>query len=174
MAILGRPHHSSGGVGGVSVRITRTMYTVADAFTSQWQGHLFRTYRISSLQMMLGANVFRPRFWPSRSRPTASSITCWTLRCATLRFGRTHAGHLETHVDRALSSDDQKRCLCLCHNHGVSQRRLHRRLCAALWPRALADTVLGFVWVFTTLIVNVLRKRAGVGFLGLIIFPKSD
>jgi adenosine 3'-phospho 5'-phosphosulfate transporter B2 len=34
------------------------MYLIVDAFTSNWQNHLFKTYEISSYQCMLGINVF--------------------------------------------------------------------------------------------------------------------
>ena len=33
-------------------------YLVFDAFTSNWQGELFKTYKMSSLQMMAGVNLF--------------------------------------------------------------------------------------------------------------------
>jgi len=37
-------------------------YLVFDSFTSQWQGHLFSTYKLSSYQMMLGVNAFSAFF----------------------------------------------------------------------------------------------------------------
>lgn len=33
-------------------------YLVFDSFTSQWQGHLFTEYKMTSYQMMIGVNVF--------------------------------------------------------------------------------------------------------------------
>ncbi|CAK9036165.1 Adenosine 3'-phospho 5'-phosphosulfate transporter 1 (PAPS transporter 1) (Solute carrier family 35 member B2), partial [Durusdinium trenchii] len=35
-----------------------TLYLVFDSFTSQWQGHLFGEYKMSSYQMMFGVNAF--------------------------------------------------------------------------------------------------------------------
>jgi len=37
-------------------------YLVFDSFTSQWQGHLFKEYKMSSYQMMLGVNSFSAFF----------------------------------------------------------------------------------------------------------------
>lgn len=37
-------------------------YLTFDSFTSQWQGHLFSQYKMSSYQMMLGVNTFSASF----------------------------------------------------------------------------------------------------------------
>lgn len=37
-------------------------YLIFDSFTSQWQGHLFSTFKMSSYQMMLGINTFSGTF----------------------------------------------------------------------------------------------------------------
>ena len=63
IAILGDSTSSSGSnetltlTGGVLGVLLMFGYTCTDAFTSQWQGHLFRTYGVSSIQMMLATNV---------------------------------------------------------------------------------------------------------------------
>lgn len=44
-----------------------TMYMTFDSFTSNWQGDLFKTYKMSSIQMMCGVNLFSTLF-------TASSL----------------------------------------------------------------------------------------------------
>lgn len=42
-------------VSGIVILVS---YLVFDAFTSNWQDHLFHAYRMSSLQMMAGVNLF--------------------------------------------------------------------------------------------------------------------
>ena len=37
-------------------------YLTFDSFTSQWQGHLFTTYKMTSYQMMMGINAFSSAF----------------------------------------------------------------------------------------------------------------
>lgn len=39
-----------------------TLYMTFDSFTSNWQGDLFKTYSMSSLQMMCGVNLFSTLF----------------------------------------------------------------------------------------------------------------
>lgn len=42
------------------------LYLFFDSFTSQWQGHLFKKYQMSSYQMMMGINLFSAFFtWVS-------------------------------------------------------------------------------------------------------------
>lgn len=50
--------HSTGKVTTVSGIIILVGYLAFDAFTSNWQDQLFHTYRMSSLQMMAGVNLF--------------------------------------------------------------------------------------------------------------------
>lgn len=45
-----------------------TLYMTFDSFTSNWQGDLFKTYSMSSMQMMCGVNLFSTLF-------TAASLT---------------------------------------------------------------------------------------------------
>ncbi|XP_049532608.1 adenosine 3'-phospho 5'-phosphosulfate transporter 1 [Anopheles darlingi] len=39
-----------------------TLYMIFDSFTSNWQGELFKTYSMSSIQMMCGVNLFSTLF----------------------------------------------------------------------------------------------------------------
>ena len=56
---------TSGGTAGGATRVTTLSGTIIlagylafDSFTSNWQGELFRTYRMSSIEMMAGVNFF--------------------------------------------------------------------------------------------------------------------
>jgi adenosine 3'-phospho 5'-phosphosulfate transporter B2 len=46
---------SSVGMSGVVVLV---LYMVFDSFTSNWQSALFKTYKVSSVRMMAGVNLF--------------------------------------------------------------------------------------------------------------------
>lgn len=43
---------------GISGLIVLVLYMVFDSFTSNWQSALFQTYRVSSVRMMAGVNLF--------------------------------------------------------------------------------------------------------------------
>lgn len=43
---------------GLSGLIVLILYMVFDSFTSNWQSALFQTYRVSSVRMMAGVNLF--------------------------------------------------------------------------------------------------------------------
>ncbi len=43
---------------GLSGLIVLVLYMVFDSFTSNWQSALFQTYRVSSVRMMAGVNLF--------------------------------------------------------------------------------------------------------------------
>lgn len=43
---------------GVSGIVILTCYMVFDSFTSNWQSELFRVYKVSSVRMMAGVNLF--------------------------------------------------------------------------------------------------------------------
>lgn len=43
---------------GLSGFIVLVLYMVFDSFTSNWQSALFKTYRVSSVRMMAGVNLF--------------------------------------------------------------------------------------------------------------------
>lgn len=43
---------------GVSGLLILTFYMVFDSFTSNWQSELFRMYKVSSVRMMAGVNLF--------------------------------------------------------------------------------------------------------------------
>lgn len=43
---------------GMSGFVVLVLYMVFDSFTSNWQSALFKTYRVSSVRMMAGVNLF--------------------------------------------------------------------------------------------------------------------
>jgi adenosine 3'-phospho 5'-phosphosulfate transporter B2 len=43
---------------GISGLIVLVLYMIFDSFTSNWQSALFKTYRVSSVRMMAGVNLF--------------------------------------------------------------------------------------------------------------------
>jgi len=46
---------SSVGISGIVVLV---LYMIFDSFTSNWQSSLFKTYKVSSVRMMAGVNLF--------------------------------------------------------------------------------------------------------------------
>ena len=50
-------------------------YLAFDSFTSQWQGHLFKEYKMSSYQMMVGVNVWSLLFAGSSLLANGEAIT---------------------------------------------------------------------------------------------------
>ena len=60
-----------------------TMYMIFDSFTSNWQGELFKTYQMSSIQMMCGVNLFSTLF-------TATSLMIQGGFYASLQFAVHH------------------------------------------------------------------------------------
>lgn len=59
------------------------MYMVFDSFTSNWQGDLFKTYGMTSIQMMCGVNMFSTLF-------TASSLFVQSGFLLSLDFAMKH------------------------------------------------------------------------------------
>jgi adenosine 3'-phospho 5'-phosphosulfate transporter B2 len=167
LAILGgRTNSQSGGdamtlTGGLVGVLLMLGYTVTDAFTSQWQGHLFRTYGVSSVQMMLATN---------------------TLSACILLFSVLTSGELGLAVDFALrhpefgahaavlalsSASGQYFIFLTIKNHGplkfatimVLRNVVSTVVSSMLYAHTLpSQTILGFVWVFSTLLLNVWRK----------------
>ncbi|XP_055642004.1 adenosine 3'-phospho 5'-phosphosulfate transporter 1 [Toxorhynchites rutilus septentrionalis] len=60
-----------------------TFYMVFDSFTSNWQGELFKTYSMSSIQMMCGVNLFSTLF-------TAASLSMQGGFSSSLQFAAEH------------------------------------------------------------------------------------
>lgn len=55
-------HHLGSSVSSMTGIMLLIMYLVFDSFTSNWQGDLFKTYKMSSIQMMCGVNLFSGLF----------------------------------------------------------------------------------------------------------------
>lgn len=51
-------HHTLSSVTSMTGILLLAMYLVFDSFTSNWQSDLFKTYSMSSIQMMCGVNLF--------------------------------------------------------------------------------------------------------------------
>lgn len=166
VAILGGRMNSLGGeamtlTGGLIGTLLMLGYTTTDAFTSQWQGHLFRTYGVSSVQMMLATN---------------------TLSACILLFSVLMSGELSLAIDFALrhrefgahaavlalsSASGQYFIFLTIKNHGplkfatimVLRNVVSTVVSSVLYAHTLpAQTVFGFAWVFSTLLLNVWRK----------------
>ena len=62
--LFGTPSDSSSGADSTSFSGLLLMvgYMGFDSFTSNWQGQLFKEYKMSSFQMMLGVNIFSTTF----------------------------------------------------------------------------------------------------------------
>lgn len=60
-----------------------TFYMIFDSFTSNWQGELFKTYSMSSIQMMCGVNLFSTLF-------TAASLFMQGGFYSSLQFAAEH------------------------------------------------------------------------------------
>lgn len=60
-----------------------TFYMIFDSFTSNWQGELFKTYSMSSIQMMCGVNLFSTLF-------TAASLSMQGGFYSSLQFAAEH------------------------------------------------------------------------------------
>lgn len=59
------------------------MYMIFDSFTTNWQGDLFKTYGMTSIQMMCGVNLFSSFF-------TAASLSVQGGFLASLQFATEH------------------------------------------------------------------------------------
>lgn len=55
-------HHTASSVTSITGILLLIMYLIFDSFTSNWQSDLFKTYRMSSIQMMCGVNLFSALF----------------------------------------------------------------------------------------------------------------
>lgn len=55
-------HHSGSSITSMTGILLLTMYLMFDSFTSNWQSDLFKTYGMSSIQMMCGVNLFSALF----------------------------------------------------------------------------------------------------------------
>lgn len=55
-------HHMGSSITSLTGILLLTMYLVFDSFTSNWQSDLFKTYNMSSCQMMCGVNLFSALF----------------------------------------------------------------------------------------------------------------
>jgi adenosine 3'-phospho 5'-phosphosulfate transporter B2 len=62
--LFGTPQDTSKGADSTSFSglILMMGYMLFDSFTSNWQGQLFKEYKMSSFQMMLGVNIFSTTF----------------------------------------------------------------------------------------------------------------
>lgn len=63
------------------------LYMVSDSFTSNWQGELFKTYSMTSMQMMFGVNMFSCLF-------TASSLFVQSGFMDSVQFALQHPAFL--------------------------------------------------------------------------------
>lgn len=59
------------------------MYMTSDSFNSNWQGELFKSYRMTSVEMMFGVNMFSSLF-------TASSLFVQSGFLDSVEFGLKH------------------------------------------------------------------------------------
>lgn len=55
-------YHTASSITSLTGILLLTMYLVFDSFTSNWQSDLFKTYGMSSIQMMCGVNLFSALF----------------------------------------------------------------------------------------------------------------
>lgn len=55
-------HHTGSSITSMTGILLLAMYLVFDSFTSNWQSDLFKTYGMSSIQMMCGVNLFSALF----------------------------------------------------------------------------------------------------------------
>lgn len=55
-------HHTVSSITSMTGILLLTMYLMFDSFTSNWQSDLFKTYSMSSIQMMCGVNLFSALF----------------------------------------------------------------------------------------------------------------
>lgn len=55
-------HHTASSITSMTGILLLVMYLVFDSFTSNWQSDLFKTYKMSSIQMMCGVNLFSALF----------------------------------------------------------------------------------------------------------------
>lgn len=55
-------HHTASSITSMTGILLLTMYLMFDSFTSNWQSDLFKTYGMSSIQMMCGVNLFSALF----------------------------------------------------------------------------------------------------------------
>lgn len=63
-----QPHSSTSSITSITGVLLLTLYMTFDSFTSNWQSDLFKTYGMTSIQMMCGVNLFSTLF-------TATSLT---------------------------------------------------------------------------------------------------
>lgn len=73
------------------------LYMIFDSFTTNWQGDLFKTYGMSSIQMMCGVNLFSAFF-------TAASLSIQGGFFASLQFATTHPKFILDCVILSISS----------------------------------------------------------------------
>lgn len=74
-----------------------TFYMVFDSFTSNWQSDLFKTYGISSIQMMCGVNLFSTLF-------TSASLFVQGGFMESLEFATEHPDFLVDCIILSISS----------------------------------------------------------------------
>ncbi|XP_055606506.1 adenosine 3'-phospho 5'-phosphosulfate transporter 1 [Uranotaenia lowii] len=74
-----------------------TFYMIFDSFTSNWQGELFKTYSMSSIQMMCGVNLFSTLF-------TAASLSMQGGFYSSLQFAADHPKFVADCVVLSISS----------------------------------------------------------------------
>lgn len=73
------------------------LYMVFDSFTSNWQGSLFKTYSVSSIQMMCGVNLFSTLF-------TAASLSIQGGFMDSMEFAIEHPKFIVDCVILSISS----------------------------------------------------------------------
>lgn len=74
-----------------------TFYMIFDSFTSNWQGELFKTYSMSSIQMMCGVNLFSTLF-------TTASLSMQGGFYSSLMFAAEHPKFVMDCVVLSISS----------------------------------------------------------------------
>lgn len=76
-------HHTTSSINSMTGILLLTMYLLFDSFTSNWQSDLFKNYRMSSIQMMCGVNLFSALF-------TAMSLAIQGGFMESFLFATTH------------------------------------------------------------------------------------
>lgn len=74
-----------------------TLYMIFDSFTSNWQGDLFKTYGMTSIQMMCGINLFSTLF-------TSASLTLQGGFMESLGFAAAHPKFIVDCIVLSISS----------------------------------------------------------------------
>lgn len=97
-------HHLGSSVSSITGIMLLVMYLVFDSFTSNWQGDLFKTYKMSSIQMMCGVNLFSSLF-------TAISLSIQGGFLESFMFAFTVSKHRREFFAINLERDSNLRCI---------------------------------------------------------------